>query len=185
MMKPEQSLPRSSLPRHRGASNRASGRAAAHPNLRAGGGSSRAAPPPRAGVPPARFVRRVLATALVLAALVALTALATQKPAAGQVAVVMDASVAHDPTLRAQAQAWLRRSAPAGGARVAARVPAGAPRTAARVPSGAPQQLSVTSTLATRGYDTIVAIGLDRRVALDPVVHRHPDVRVAAWPGGK
>src|SRR3954468_19323040 len=174
MMKPEQSLPRSSLPRHRGASNRASGRAAAHPNLRAGGGSSRAAPPPRAGVPPARFVRRVLATALVLAALVALTALATQKPAAGQVAVVMDASVAHDPTLRAQAQAWLRRSAPAGAARIAA-----------RVPSGATQQLSVTSTLATRGYDTIVAIGLDRRVALDPVVHRHPDVRVAAWPGGK
>src|SRR4051794_7066651 len=131
MMKPEQSLRRSSLPRHRGASNRASGRAAAHPNLRAGGGSSRAAPPPRAGVLPARFVRRVLATALALAALVALTALATQKPAAGQVAVVMDASVAHDPTLRAQVQAWLRRSAPAGA-------PAGRGAGAARGPPPPP-----------------------------------------------
>ena len=84
----------------------------------------------------------------------------------------MDASVANDPALRAKAETWLRRSAPPGAARIAARVPA-----------GGTQQLSVTSALATRGYDTIVAIGLDSRVALAPVVRRYPDLRVVRWPG--
>src|SRR3954470_6973411 len=148
------------------AARRVNGRARAGPSR---AGSRRARPSVAA-----RLVPRAFATALALAGLVAFSALAAHGRPAPKVAVVMDASVAQDPALRAQAEAWLRRSAPAGAARIAARVPA-----------GATQQLSVTATLATRGYDTIVAIGLDSRVALDPVVHRHPDVRVVAWPGGK
>jgi len=152
--------------------------AAARPST----GASRAAARPSTGARraaarrlrpsvPARVIRRALATALALAALVAFSALAAHSRPAPKVAVVMDASVAHDPALRAEAEAWLGRSAPAGAARIAARVPA-----------GATQQLSVTSTLATRGYDTIVAIGLDSRVALDPVIRRYPDLRVVRWP---
>jgi anti-sigma factor RsiW len=141
-------------------------------NGRAPTGASRAAPRRLRPSVAARVVPRALATALALAALVAFSALAAHSRPAPKVAVVMDASVAHDPALRAEAETWLRRSAPAGAARIAARVPA-----------GATQQLSVTSTLATRGYDTIVAIGLDSRVALDPVVRRYRDLRVVRWPG--
>jgi hypothetical protein len=156
-------------------------------NGRAPTGMDRAVPRrTRAGG--ALVVPRALAAALALAGLVAFSALAAHgRPApkvvafsalaahshpAPKVAVVMDASVANDPALRAEAEAWLRRSAPPGAARIAARVPA-----------GATQQLSVTSTLATRGYDTIVAVGLDSHVALEPVVRRYPDLRVVRWPG--
>jgi hypothetical protein len=121
----------------------------------------------------AAIIRRIVAAALALAALVTLNALAaTPSRPTARVAVVMDSSVAHDPARRAAAEAWLRRSGPAGAAAIAP-----------RVPTGATQQLSVTSALATRGYDTVVAIGLDRRVAIDPVVRRHADVRVVRWPG--
>jgi hypothetical protein len=121
---------------------------------------------------PATLAGRVMAIAAVLAALVALNALAaTASRPSDRVAVVMDSSVAHDPARRAAAEAWLRRSGPVGADRIAP-----------RVPTGPTQELSVTSALATRGYDTIVAIGVDRRVAIDPVVQRHADVRVISWP---
>jgi len=138
-------------------------------NGRASNGASRAASRRmRPGVA-ARVVPRALATVLVVAGLAGLAGHRRPEP---NVALVMDASVANDPALRAEAETWLRGAAPPGAARIAARVPA-----------GATQQLSVTSTLATRGYDTIVAIGLDSRVALDPVVRRYPDLRVVRWPG--
>jgi hypothetical protein len=146
-------------------------RAAGCLNDRAPTGANRPAPRRTRGVA-ARVVPRALAPALAVAGLVAFSALAAHTHPAQKVAVVMDASVANDPALRADAEAWLRRSAPPGAARIAARVPA-----------GPTQQLSVTSTLAIRGYDTIVAIGLDSRVALDPVVRRYPDLRVVRWPG--
>src|SRR4051794_1629301 len=136
---------------------------------RAPSGASRAAPGHmRAGV---AAVPRALAAVLAIAGLVAFAAVAAPAHPAPQDAVVMDASVANDPALPAHAEARLRGSAPSGAARIAARVPA-----------GATQQLSVTSTLATRGYHTIVAIGLDARVAVDPVVRRYPDLRVVRWP---
>jgi hypothetical protein len=121
---------------------------------------------------PIAIVRRILLVAVALAALATLNALAAPSHDAGRIAVVMDSSVAHDPARLAAAEAWLRRSGPAGAAAVAARVPA-----------GPTQQLSVTSALAVRGYDTIVAIGLDPRIAIEPVVRRHADVRVVRWPG--
>jgi hypothetical protein len=121
---------------------------------------------------PSTLAGRVMAIAAVLAALVALNALAaTASRPSDRVAVVMESSVAHDPARRAAAEAWLRRSGPVGADRIAP-----------RVPTGPTQELSVTSALATRGYDTIVAIGLDRRVAIDPVLQRHADVRVISWP---
>jgi hypothetical protein len=121
---------------------------------------------------PMAIARRILIVALALAAVVTLNAITAAGDDAGKTAVVIDSSVAHDPARLAAAQEWLRRSDPAGAADVAPRVPA-----------GATQQLAVTSALATRGYDTIVAIGLDRSVALDPVVQRHADLRVVRWPG--
>ena len=38
-------------------------------------------------------------------------------------------------------------------------------------------QLGTTHLLAARGYDTVVAVGLDRRIALDPVAARYPGTR--------
>src|SRR3954465_323066 len=94
-------------------------------NGRASTGASRAAPRGMGAGVAARVVPRALATALAVAGLVALSAPAAPTPPAPQAAVVMDASVANDPALRAEAEAWLRRSAPPGAARIAARVPAG------------------------------------------------------------
>ena len=44
------------------------------------------------------------------------------------------------------------------------------------------EQLSVTSYFAARGYD-IVGVGLDRRVAVDPVAARYPETRFRLTPG--
>ena len=38
------------------------------------------------------------------------------------------------------------------------------------------EQLSVTSYFAARGYD-VIAVGLDREIAVDPVAERYPDTR--------
>ena len=40
------------------------------------------------------------------------------------------------------------------------------------------EQLSVTSYFAARGYD-VIGVGLDREIAVDPVVDSHPDTRFA------
>jgi hypothetical protein len=46
-----------------------------------------------------------------------------------------------------------------------------------RVPQSSTEELGVTHLFAARGYDTIVAIDLDRRVSVDPVAERYPGVR--------
>jgi hypothetical protein len=103
--------------------------------------------------------------AVALAALVSLSALAASGgQRAERVAVVMDGSVAHDPARRAAADEWLKAHGAAGV------VP--------RVAEGPTQQLSVTSTLANRGYDVIVAVALDGPIALDPVARHYPQLRV-------
>ena len=60
-----------------------------------------------------------------------------------------------------------------------ARAQAGAERTGAqlRVPQTSTEELGVTHLFAARGYDTIVAIDLDRHVSVDPVAERYPSVR--------
>jgi hypothetical protein len=103
--------------------------------------------------------------ALALAALISLSALAASGSQRGErVAVVMDGSVAHDPARRAAADEWLKAH--------------GAADVVPRVAEGPTQQLAVTSTLANRGYDVILAVGLDGPIALDPVVRHYPQLRV-------
>jgi hypothetical protein len=103
-----------------------------------------------------------LRRALVLL-LVAASAAAWAQPSAGdepRVAIVVDA---------ADRAAVARAEAVAAGADVALRVP----RTAT-------EQLQVTHLLAVAGYDAVVGVGLDRRIAIDPVARRFPGVRFVA-----
>src|SRR4051794_39440838 len=102
---------------------------------------------PRSGGAMNRWTRiavRIAVTAVGLAALVSLSALAASGTRAERVAVVMDRSVAQDPARRAAAGEWLRAH--------------GAGAVAPRVANGPTQQLAVTSTLAVRGYDAILAV---------------------------
>jgi hypothetical protein len=103
---------------------------------------------------------------VVLAALVSLSALASSGAHAARLAVVMDRSVTQDPARRAAAAEWLQSQ--------------GAGSVAPRIANGPTQQLAVTSALAVRGYDVIVGVGLDRPVAIDPVVQRYPDLHVVS-----
>jgi len=43
-----------------------------------------------------------------------------------------------------------------------------------RIPRTATEQLSVTHYFAARGYRTVVGVGLDRRIAVDPVASKYP-----------
>jgi hypothetical protein len=55
-----------------------------------------------------------------------------------------------------------------------------------RVPRSAAEQLGVTHLLAAERYGTVVAIGVDRRVAIDPVAARYPGTRfVEAQPDAR
>jgi hypothetical protein len=54
-------------------------------------------------------------------------------------------------------------------------VPVRAPRTLA-------EQLAVTHLLAARGVRTVVVVGVDRRVAVDPVVRRYRGTRFESVP---
>ena len=113
-----------------------------------------------------RVAVRIGVVAVGLAALVSLSALASTGSPGKRVAVVMDRSVAQDPSRRAAAAEWLRTQ--------------GAANIAPRIANSPTQQLGVTSALAVRGYDLVVAVGLDRRVAIDPVLRRYPDLRVVS-----
>jgi hypothetical protein len=140
--------------------HRRAGPAAVHDPGRVDGPSARSG---RSWTP---IAVRIAIAAVALAALVSLSALASSGTQAERVAVVMDRSVTQDPARRAAAAEWLRAQ--------------GAADIAPRITNSPTQQLSVTSALATRGYDVIVAVGLDKRVAIDPVVDRHPDLRVVS-----
>jgi hypothetical protein len=113
-----------------------------------------------------RAAIRIGVAAVALAALVSLSALASSGSQGERVAVVMDRSVAQDPARRAAAADWLQAN--------------GAANIAPRITNSPTQQLAVTSALAVRGYDVVVAVGVDRRVAIDPVVRRYPDLRVVS-----
>jgi hypothetical protein len=113
-----------------------------------------------------RVAIRIGVAAVAFAALVSLSALASSGSQGERVAVVMDRSVAQDPARRAAAADWLQAK--------------GAANIAPRITNSPVQQLAVTSALAVRGYDVVVAVGLDRRVAIDPVVRRFPDLRVVS-----
>jgi hypothetical protein len=51
-----------------------------------------------------------------------------------------------------------------------------------RVPRTAAEQLAVTHLLAARGEQTVIGVGLDRRVAVAPVAKRYPGTRFETVP---
>ena len=65
---------------------------------------------------------------------------------------------------------------------VLARAKAATDRTGAqlRVAHTTADQLGVTHLFAARGYETIVTVGVDRRIAVDPVADHYPGVRFVA-----
>ena len=98
-------------------------------------------------------------------ALVGVTQVASAAPER-RVVVVVDAS---RPAAVAEARAAVARS---GG------------EAELRVPRDSTEQLSVTHYFAARGYDEIVGVGLDDRVAIAPVEHKFPATKfVAVRPG--
>jgi hypothetical protein len=110
---------------------------------------------------------------LLLAGLLALTVLGAVQTAPAsperRVVVVVDAAAGRDPAVLAEARSAVRR---AGG------------EAQLRVPRTATEQLSVTHYFAARGYSLVVAVGLDRRVAIAPVETRFSHTRfVTAAPG--
>jgi hypothetical protein len=83
--------------------------------------------------------------------------------------VVVDATAGQDPAVLAEAEAAVAASD--GEATL-------------RVPRTATEQLSVTHLFAAKGYDVIVGVGLDDRIAVDPVAAKYPHTRfLAARPG--
>ena len=84
-----------------------------------------------------------------------------------RVVVVVDAAAG--PAALAEARAAVARS---GG------------EATLRVPRTSTEQLSVTHYFAVRGYELVVGVGLDKRVAVTPVAAKFPGTRfVAAQPG--
>jgi hypothetical protein len=146
--------------------HRRAGPAAVHDPSRVNGHSGALPRNRRSGHAWRRIAIRIAVAAVALASLVCLSALASSSSREERVAVVMDRSVAQDPARRAAAAEWLQAQ--------------GAANIAPRITNSPTQQLAVTSALAVRGYDVIVAVGLDRRVAIDPVVRHHPDLRVVS-----
>jgi basic membrane lipoprotein Med (substrate-binding protein (PBP1-ABC) superfamily) len=90
---------------------------------------------------------------------------ATHAPA--RVLVVVDTAGERDPVLVSRAEAALERAERAG---------AEAQMRVTRTPT---EQLSVTHYFAAKGFDTIVGVGLDREIAVDPVAAAYPETRFA------
>jgi hypothetical protein len=101
-------------------------------------------------------ITRLITTLLVALALAGVATSAGAESEDGHVVVVADASVPHSTALVALGNAG--------------------PDAELRIPRTPTEQLSVTHMFAARGYD-IVGIGLDRRVAVDPVQRVYPGVR--------
>jgi hypothetical protein len=89
----------------------------------------------------------------------------TVRPA--RIAVVVDTSKGPAPALVDRATAALRAAEDATGAEGQLRV--------THTPT---EQLSVTHYLAAKGYESIVGVGVDTALAIDPVAARYPDTRL-------
>jgi hypothetical protein len=98
---------------------------------------------------------RILAIALAGLALAGIAQIARAEPGSARVVVVADAA------------------APAAATRAALR--AAGPGAELRLPRTPTEQLSVTHWFAARGYE-VVAVGLSRRTAIEPVARRYPQV---------
>lgn len=101
----------------------------------------------------------------------AIFAVAQAAPAAPErrVVVVVDAAAGREPAVLEEARAAVARAGSEAQLRV--------PRTST-------EQLSVTHYFAAKGYDLVVGVGLDRRVAVTPVAEKYPHTTfVSAEPG--
>jgi basic membrane lipoprotein Med (substrate-binding protein (PBP1-ABC) superfamily) len=110
---------------------------------------------------------------LILAGLLALVLVGVSQVASAaperRVVVVVDTTAGTDPAVLAEAEAAVKRSHGAAELRVT------------RTPT---EQLSVTHYFAARGYDLVVGVGLDDRVAVRPVARKFPHTQfLAARPG--
>ena len=111
---------------------------------------------------------------LLIAGLLALTVSGCVQVASAapgrQVVVVVDAAAGRDPAVLAEARAAVERAG--DGAQL-------------RVPRTPTEQLSVTHYFAAKRYDLVVAVGLDRRVAVTPVASRFPQTQFVTAPPGQ
>jgi basic membrane lipoprotein Med (substrate-binding protein (PBP1-ABC) superfamily) len=86
-----------------------------------------------------------------------------------RVVVVVDAAAGRDPAVLDEARAVVARAG--DGAQL-------------RIPRTSIEQLSVTHYFAAQGYDLVIGVGLDQRVAVTPVVEKFPRTTfVDARPG--
>lgn len=104
-----------------------------------------------------------LVLASVAAGWIGEAAVRTEGPA--RIVVVVDASAGRDDALVARAEAAIRRAERTGAVEAELRVP--------RTPT---EQLSVTRYFAARGFDLVIGTGLDRRIAVEPVARRYPEM---------
>lgn len=112
--------------------------------------------------------RSLVIVGLLALALVGVSQVASAAPER-RVAVVVDTTAGENPAVLAEAQAAVARSHGAAELRVT------------RTPT---EQLSVTHYFAVRGYDLVVGVGLDDRVAVTPVARKFPHTQFrAALPG--
>jgi ABC-type sugar transport system substrate-binding protein len=106
------------------------------------------------------YLRSLAAVAVAALAVAGFATAAAEGPHHPKTVVVLGGQAAHSPALIERAQAAADRA----GAQL-------------RVPLTSTEELGVTHLFAARGYDTIVAIDLDRHVSVDPVAERYPGVR--------
>ena len=112
--------------------------------------------------------RSLFTAGLLALALVGVAQVAAAAPER-RVVVVVDTTAGQDPAVVAEARAAVARSRGDAELRVT------------RTPT---EQLSVTHYFAARGYDLVVGVGLDQRVAVAPVVRKFPHTHfLAARPG--
>jgi basic membrane lipoprotein Med (substrate-binding protein (PBP1-ABC) superfamily) len=106
---------------------------------------------------------RVAAAAVVVGALFAGSAIASPEDHSSQTAVVIAGASATDKAALSQAHAV-----------------ADATNSDLKVVKTDAEQLGVIHMLAARGYDTVVTVGVDRRIAIAPVAEKYPHVRFVA-----
>lgn len=112
--------------------------------------------------------RSLFIAGLLALALVGVSQVATAAPER-RVVVIVDTTAGDDPAVLAEAEAAVARSHGTAELRVT------------RSPT---EQLSVTHYFAARGYDLVVGVGLDDRVAVRPVTRKFPHTRfLTAQPG--
>ena len=104
--------------------------------------------------------RTLFAAPIAALAVAGCTTAVAAGPHRDKTVIVLGGEAARSPALIERAQAVAERT----GAQL-------------RVPQSSTEELGVTHLFAARGYDTIVAVDLDRHVSVDPVAQRYPGVR--------